>query len=265
MRRLRLLRIAVLVLPVFLALYPAQLVAVALHLRLARHVPRLFWRWVLMVAGVRVRLVGELSPSRPLFVCANHTSWLDIAVLTSIAPASFVTKADVAGWPVIGHLARLQRSIFIDRTRRTATAAVNQEIAERLADGDLIVLFPEGTSSSGDGVLPFRASLLGAVREALKRAGATDALTVQPLALVLAGHHGLPMDRRARVRWAWFGDMDLAPHLIDALASGPIEVEIRCGRVMAIDGDHDRKRLARDLEHEVRTMLAAGLTGRGRG
>lgn len=102
---------------------------------------------------------------------SNHVSWLDIIVLGSLRPLSFVAKSEIAGWPVVGTLARLQRTVFIDRARRADTAAVNAAVARRLAGGDLIVLFAEGTTGDGTRLLPFRSSLVGAARAALAGRG----------------------------------------------------------------------------------------------
>ena len=98
-------------------------------------------------------------PARGLIV-SNHLSYLDILVLASVAPAAFVSKADVRGWPMFGWLATLGGTVFIERERRTHVGAVNREVERALADGVPVVVFPEGTSSAGANILPFRSSLL---------------------------------------------------------------------------------------------------------
>jgi 1-acyl-sn-glycerol-3-phosphate acyltransferase len=249
--------------PLLLVLWPVQLVLVRTQ-RWAR-LPRFFWRTLLALAGVRVRVLGEPVQGRPVLIVANHASWLDIAVLSSVLPVAFVAKSEVAGWPVIGALARLQRTIFVDRERRTATGAANREMAARLAAGDALVLFPEGTSSLGTRVLPFRSALLGAVRDALLAdADAGRTIAVQPLAILIEGRRGVPIERPDRPRYAWYGDMALAPHLPAALADGVIEVALRFGAPVEAGREEDRKRLAARLKAEVAALLLEGVTGRSR-
>ena len=128
---------------------------------------------------------------------SNHTSWLDITVISTLAPVSFIAKREVASWPLFGTFARLQRSIFIDRTRRKGAAEANREIAERLAGGDAIILFAEGTTSDGNRVLPFRSSLVGAARDAVAEAGHTGHVLVQTLTVAYVRAQR-PADRTAR-------------------------------------------------------------------
>src|ERR1700716_1643589 len=127
-------------------------------------------------------------------------SWLDICVISALAPVVFVAKSEVARWPVFGWLAKLQRTIFIDRQARHQAGAATREIAGRLLGGDAVVLFAEGTSSDGTRVLPFRSSLVGAVHHALGSATHHTHVTVQPMSLAYGGvgqPHTLPHDRRS--------------------------------------------------------------------
>jgi 1-acyl-sn-glycerol-3-phosphate acyltransferase len=192
-------------------------------------------------------------------VTPNHVSWLDILTIGSVMPLSFVAKAEVARWPLFGLFARLQRSVFVDRARRSDTGRVTGEMASRLAGGEAIVLFPEGTSSNGTHVLPFRSSLLGAARAALADAGAP--VLVQPLAISVTHIDGLPAGRAERPRVAWYGDMEMLPHLLGVIASGPIDIELRWGEPVAFEAKTDRKALARRLEGEVRRLMTAARGG----
>jgi 1-acyl-sn-glycerol-3-phosphate acyltransferase len=259
----RLAAVILVALPLLLVLWPVQLVLV--RTREWARLPRFFWRTLLALAGVRVRVIGEPVRGRPVLIVANHASWLDIAVLSSVLPVAFVAKSEVAGWPVIGALARLQRTIFVDRARRSATAGANEAIAARLSEGAALVLFAEGTSSLGTRVLPFRSALLGAVRDALLAGGDPDlTIPVQPLAILIEGRRGVPIERPDRPRYAWYGDMALAPHLPLALADGVIEVALRFGAPVEAGREEDRKRLAARLEADVAALLLEGVTGRAR-
>lgn len=222
--------------------------------RIQGMVPVLFHRLVLRLFGVRVTVRGCPPGPEPTLVLANHVSWLDIPVLGSLRPLSFVAKSEIDGWPVIGLFARLQRSVFIERARRGATAEVNVEMAHRLARGEAIVLFPEGTTGDGNRLLPFRSSLVGAARAALTEP-TLDRIHLQPLAVAYVRRNGLPVTRRERPEIAWYGDMELAPHLAAFVREGPLDVVVTWGEPIAFDSASDRKRATAEAEARVRRAL----------
>ena len=249
---------------VTLVLLPVQWLAVRYEWGIRRTIPVLFHRIVCALVGVRVTQHGREAPERPLLLTANHLSWLDIPVLGSCIPLSFVAKSEVASWPLFGTFARLQRSVFVDRQRRSATGKTMSEIARRLTDGDAMVLFAEGTSSDGATVLPFRTALIGAAQAALAGNGngeGTQTVWVQPLAIVYTRIQGVPLDRRTRPLIAWYGDMDLAPHLWRLLKEGAVDVEVIWGEPVAVAPGTDRKTLARGLEETVRKAVTDTLFG----
>jgi len=225
----------------FLALVPFHLIGLLLGGRAAGLVPVLWHRFALRLLGVRVLVTGAPGKARPLLLVANHVSWLDISVLGSIAPLSFVAKSEVAGWPVFGLLAKLQRTIFVDRARRSASGDTVERVARRLARGDIVVLFAEGTSGDGNRVLPFRSSLLGAAERALAASGTAH---IQPVAIAYVRMHGLPLGRQHRAHVAWYGAMDLIPHLKRLIAIGGIDVRVVFGAVTPLAEGADRKRIA---------------------
>ncbi|MEZ5889821.1 MAG: lysophospholipid acyltransferase family protein [Xanthobacteraceae bacterium] len=243
-------------------LLPFQLVAVRYSLRMQRRIPTVFHRLICALLGVRIKTVGSPSSQRPLLIVSNHVSWIDIAVITTLAPVAFVAKREVASWPLFGLFAKLQRSVFVDRTRRHKTPEVNTEIARRLADGDPVVLFGEGTSSDGNRVLPFRSALIGAARDALAAAGHVEHILIQPLSIAYVGFHGLPMGRQHRPLAAWYGDLDLFPHLRAVVGHGALDAVVSWGEPIAFDAGSDRKAFARTLETEVRRLTTAALRGR---
>jgi 1-acyl-sn-glycerol-3-phosphate acyltransferase len=241
-------------------LFPLQWVLLK---RDSRHAGLLPWWWQRIAArllGLRVAVVGVPATERPLLIAANHVSWLDIVVLGSLMPLSFVAKAEVAGWPVFGFLARMQRTVFVDRTRRTETLGVADRIAARLRRGDPMVLFAEGTSSNGGEVLPFRSALLGAARQALTGDGLPA--MVQPVSIAYVRRNGLPLGRRGRTAIAWYGDMEIAGHLWGVLADGAIDVVVGFAEPIPFAADGDRKRVAAAAERTVRAMTAAAIAGR---
>src|SRR5271165_5878526 len=118
---------------VTIVLIPFQWIAVTLRLPAMRHIPVLYHRIVCALLDVHVTVVGARLDERPLLIVSNHVSWLDISVITSVTPVVFVAKQEVAGWPLFGLLAKLQRSVFVDRNQRHKTPDVNAEIGRRLA------------------------------------------------------------------------------------------------------------------------------------
>jgi lyso-ornithine lipid O-acyltransferase len=227
-----------------------------------RRIPTLYHCLICRILGVRITMIGRRIEEHPLLIVANHTSWLDISVITAVAPVVFVAKREVAAWPVFGLLARLQRSVFVDRVRRHKTRDVNSEIARRLADGDPVVLFGEGTSSDGNRVLAFRTALIGSARDAIAEARHVKRIWIQPLSVVYTAMLGLPLGRQSRCRVAWYGATSLLPHLRQLVARGAIDVTVSWGDPVGYDEFSDRKTVARRLEGDVRAMTVAALRGR---
>src|SRR4030088_1631877 len=256
---IRVILIALAFLALTLVLLPLQLIGIAFDLRLQRTIPHLYHRILCAVVGVGIREVAPRSAARSAVILSNHVSWLDICVISAQTPVVFVAKSEVAGWPVFGWLARLQRTIFINRQARHQTGAATREIAGRLLGGDAVVLFAEGTSSDGIRVLPFRSSLVGAVHHALGATTHHTHVTVQPMSLAYVGFGGGPMGRSLRERVAWYGDVELVPHLLGVLASGAVDVTVSWGEATAYDMSADRKAIARGAEQSVRRMTAAAL------
>jgi 1-acyl-sn-glycerol-3-phosphate acyltransferase len=245
-----------------LALLPFQWIAARMKLPMRRRIPTFYHGLVCRILGVRIRTVGRRADEQPLLIVANHTSWLDICVITAVAPVVFVAKREVSAWPIFGLLARLQRSVFVDRTRRHKTRDVNSEIARRLADGDPVLLFGEGTSSDGNRVLPFRTALIGSARDAVAVAEHAERVWIQPLSVAYTAMLGVPLGRESRCRVAWYGGAPLLPHLRQLVAHGAIDVMVSWGDPIPFDEFSDRKTVARRLEAEVRAMTVAVLRGR---
>jgi lyso-ornithine lipid O-acyltransferase len=242
------------------ALIPVQAVAVYFEWPMRHAIPKLYHRVLCALIGVRVHVVGSPPKQGPLLILANHSSWLDITVITSMLSVVFVAKSEVATWPLFGLLAKLQRSIFVDRRRRHKTGETSSEIAQRLVDGDPVVLFAEGTSSDGNRVLPFRTALIGAARELLAvHNHIADRVTIQPLSVAYVGWQGLPLDRRQRTAVSWYGTVELVPHLVNIVRSGAIDVVLTWGEPVTYDDNTDRKVLAKAMEVAVRQLTTTSL------
>jgi lyso-ornithine lipid O-acyltransferase len=217
-----------------------------------------YYRVLCAILRIRVQIDGKPVRGRAVLFVSNHVSWADIVVIGSIAPVAFVAKREVASWPMVGVTARLQRTVFVDRTRRHQTADAVKQIVERLAGGTSVVLFAEGTSSDGNRVLPFRSALVGAVREAAARGD----IVIQPMSICYTGQHGIPMGRQHRPLVAWYGDLDFMPHIRDFIARGVVDAVVSYAEPMPADAGADRKAMAKDLERTVRRITTATLRGR---
>ena len=194
--------------------------------RTGRHVGRIF--------KLEIRADGKL-PARGLLVC-NHVSYVDIIVLVSLAPAMFVAKREVKAWPVMGLMAQLGGTLFIDRRRRTHVGEINTDIQAALDDGALVIVFPEGTSSDGRSVLPFKSSLLEPATTQ------KHPLTVGRVRYTLAS--GADDDAVA-----YWGDAVFFTHLLNLLSRDIVRATVRFAPVT--DLGSDRKELARRLQAEV--------------
>jgi 1-acyl-sn-glycerol-3-phosphate acyltransferase len=245
---------------VTIVLMPVQWLAVALKRPLRRRIPVFYHRFVCRLVGVRVRTTGAPVDDRPLLIVANHSSWLDISIITSCAPVVFVAKSEIARWPFFGLLAKLQRTVFVERDRRQKTGEVNARIAQRLADGDPVLLFGEGTAGDGNRVLPFRTALIGAARDAIASAR-NERVWIQPLSIAYVGQQGIALGRHLRPRAAWYGKMKLTEHIGQIVRTGAVDVSVTWGEPMLYDGAIDRKVLARQLESAVRSHTVAALRG----
>ena len=242
-----------------LVLVPLQLIAMKTRLWSEWRVLRLWHRANCRALGFRIHQHGKLTARRPLVVASNHVSWTDISVIGSRCDVSFIAKADMAAWPVMGWLARLQRTIFIERERRRTSGTQASEIARRLAAGEAIVLFAEGTTGDGNTILPFKSTLFGAATMAISE-GAVDKVFIQPMTIAYTRIQGMPMGRRGRPLAAWIGDTELAPHAATLLSEGAVDVELHFGEAMDFAAGDSRKEATRRAEAEVRTMLQAALS-----
>ena len=242
-----------------------QAVAIRVAPRLSRRLPMLVNRLLLVALGVRVHVRGDVTPRRPTVLVANHVSWLDIPVLAAVAPVRFVSKAEVGSWPVIGWLARLVRTVFIERGNHGTIGEKASEVAEALRAGDIVIIFPEGTTSDGNRVLFFKSGLLGGVRSAMEG----EDLLVQPISIVHTHASGLPLGRAHRSHAAYPGGVSLGASLRRVLGEGALDVAVDWGEPVPYPPAAERKRFAARLEGIVRDMFVArvadGRMGAGAG
>lgn len=221
----------------------------------SKHFTHRYSNWLNKTMTARITVNGTPVKDEPCLIVANHASWQDIFLIGGTVPVAFVAKSDVAEWPVIGTLARMAGTVFVDRTRRQASGETKNVMQDRLENGETLVLFPEGTTSDGSQILPFKSALFGASQLEING----EPVKVQPVTVAYKKVWSLPMARAVRNNFAWAGDVALGEHLWNNLQSGPIEVSITFHEPMTVDDVGGRKVLAKLSEEIIRESLAQEL------
>jgi 1-acyl-sn-glycerol-3-phosphate acyltransferase len=205
------------------------------------------WARVLCpVLGIRIEVVGDFPQGWSGLAIANHLGYADILVLGSILPGTFVSKADVARWPLIGLLASIAGTVYVDREDRAAAGAFAGQLKTRILTGDTILLFPEGTSTRGETILPFKTAPFAAI-------AGLSGKTVLPLHIDVVEVDGKPAVGPCRDTVCWHGDAELVPHLYRLLGLRGIRFRVVLGAPIPCDG-RDRKTLARESWERVTSL-----------
>jgi lyso-ornithine lipid O-acyltransferase len=240
-----------------LSLMPIQWLGLILHLRWVSTLPVFYHRGCCRILGFRVHRIGTPTHERPVLFAANHISYTDITILGSLIPGSFIAKTEVANWPLFGWLAKLQRTVFVDR-RIGSAAAQRDAMSQRLVAGDALILFPEGTSGDGNRVLPFKSALFGAA----ENKGNIYRIVVQPVSLAYTRLDGMPIGRSRRPLFAWYGSMGLIPHLWGMIGLGALEALVQFHPATSVVDCGSRKALAAYCQARVAGGMASALCGR---
>ncbi len=189
---------------------PFQILLLAVHRGTGAYIlPHLWHKAVCAVLRIRIHVEGAPERGQQVFFVGNHLSYLDIPAIGSVIRGSFVAKKDVESWPLFGFLSKLQQTAFISRSRTDATRE-KDALDKILAQGKSLILFPEGTSTDGRSVVPFKSSLFSiALRDQVR-----DTLLIQPFTIRLVSADGRPPDtQEARDIYAWHNDMDTPLHI----------------------------------------------------
>jgi 1-acyl-sn-glycerol-3-phosphate acyltransferase len=236
-----------------LVLLPVQMVLIRLPGTGKQRLPMRYWGGVARIVGLRLDVSGAVAQGdgRPVIFVANHSSWLDIVALGAVLPGCFVAKAEVARWPGINWVAAAGRTIFVSRRHRAAAGERNA-MQERLAAGDNLILFPEGTTSDGARVMPFHPTFLALAGDATRP-------IVQAVTIVYDRMDGLPICRRNRPLVAWYGDMDIASHYAE-LGRHDWRARIVIDPPLVVAGG--RKQLGAALEARIGAVAAQIRQGR---
>lgn len=202
-----------------------------------RQIVRTWHRTAARIVGIQIHALGPVASTGTL-IAANHVSYIDIIALGALTGATFVAKSSVAHWPIIGFLARLTNTLFVDRTGTQSLTQV-QAITATLNAGHSVVMFPEGTSTAGRTVLPFKSTLFEAARRTRQIA------PVQPVTISYAKRRDgtdLPIDER-RVH-PWVGDDELVPHLWALLQHPGVVADVQFHKPVIAHTFASRKELA---------------------
>lgn len=211
--------------------------------------PMLFHRGLCRIFGLRLHVEGKLCEERPTLYISNHVSYLDIFLLGSIVPGYFIAKSEVSGWPLLGKLAKLQNTLFIERNGRHARAQVDI-LQKQLISGNNLILFPEGTSTDGIHVEPFKSSLFHAAES-----NPDIGIQIQPITLAYTNHKGQPMPQSIRDYYAWYADMPFLPHFVQALGMRSADVELILHAPVKIQAYESRKACAEDCWSTINKAL----------
>jgi lyso-ornithine lipid O-acyltransferase len=247
------LRLAALCLPLaafVIAVGPPTPIARTFGWRFARGAPVLFQRFLCAGLGVRVRGHGALGRAAKQLVVADHVSWLDIPVLATLAPMSFLAKTEIGDNPTSRELVGLQGVIYVDRGRRSCIPKVNVHMIERMRGGSPVALFAEATTGDGNRLMRFRSSHFEAIRQAAAGDDHGEAI-IQPIYLDYSPLAGLPIARGERPRVAWYGDITFFDHFI---RGGGVTCDVYCGTPIPVGPGLDRKTAARLTEAAVRGL-----------
>mgnify|MGYP003394604016 CR=1 FL=1 len=191
------------------------------------------------VFGFDIEAVGydaELMKRKNFLLVSNHMSYLDVLILSSIQPCVFVTSVDMGNQFFVGQMAEMGGSIFVERRHRGQIDRDLTVMADTLRAGHHVVIYPEGTSSNGESVLPFKKSLLMSAVEA--------GVDVMPVTLKYLEIDGEPFGPSNRDRVCWYGDMDFFPHFLSLMKLGNVKVRLEFHEPIAVRPDMTRHELA---------------------
>lgn len=229
---------------------PPQIIVLLFHKgKYAYVIPQFWHRGVAKIIGLKIEVLGTPIHNKQIMYISNHLSYLDIPVIGSILKASFIAKEDIAHWPVIGFLSTVQQTAFISRNAYNAKKVANA-LDKMVKDGKSLILFPEGTSTVGTSVLPFKSSLFS-----LATPKDLPPIPIQPFVIELISVNGKSPTTESRDLYAWYGDMDFAPHIWDYLQNKGATIRLTFLDKITPDAEMDRKTLSKMVEDKISAGL----------
>lgn len=228
-------------------------IARLLRIKSREKIPHIFHHGVCFILGLKRQFSGQLHTDRPCLYVSNHISYIDIFVLGGL-PAYFIAKSEVANWPVLGPLSKFQNTLFIERRAGKARAQLDL-MKTHLHKGNSLTLFPEGTSTDGIHVEPFKSSLL----EAANLSGKGDSakkVAIQPITVAYTHYNNEKIvDQSVRDNYAWYAKMPFAPHFFNLFSLKKAGVKIHYHPVCYIEDFESRKQCAEHCQSLVASKL----------
>ena len=212
---------------------PIQLLFVIFKIKYRFYLPILFHKILLSILNIKVKLVGQNNKYRPLVLIGNHTSYIDIMILGSLMPISFVAKSEISRWFLFGFLAKMQNTVFIQRKNLKTKESINK-INKILNSNYAVVLFPEGTTNTGKKILNFKTSLFNLFES-------NNTIRLQNFTLCYTHVNNMPIDSRSRPQISWYGDMKMLKHLGGLLKLSCINVTLVFHPVFLTKGLHRKE------------------------
>ncbi len=206
------------------------------------NIPNIFHKGLRFIMGIRVSFTGELNQTKPTLYVSNHISYLDILVLGDLK-AYFIAKAEVASWPVIGKLAEFQNTLFIERRAGRARHQLSV-MQQHLNNSKNLILFPEGTSTDGVHVDPFKSSLFEAANLAALNQTSSLRVAIQPITIAYTHQADQKMNRQMLDHYAWYAEMPFGSHAARLFALKKVDVKVHYHPVCYIDDFETRKHCA---------------------
>ena len=232
---------------IFAALFIGKIIPV-----FGKWLPVIFHKLLLWLLSVRIEFEGEINKSNDCnFFISNHLSYLDIPILGSRYPLRFVAKSEVGDWPLFGFLAKLGKTIFISRNT-SDTLDQKNKILKSLSSDEKTFIFPEGTTSDGNRVLDFKSSSFSALEG--------KNYNIQPIVIVYSDLNGIPINRWLRPVIAWYGDMDLKPHLSKLVCLRSIKARLIYLDKVNSKNFSSRKDLSKYLENKIKKVYSRALS-----
>ena len=210
--------------------------------RFLAHAARWWSKSMVMILGLQV--LHNIKPrdrtAENFLIVANHQSYLDVVVIGSLFPTLLVAKSEVRKWPIIGWFATLGGTVYVDRKAFRGAINAAKQIAQALSQGISVQIFPEGTSTNGDHVLPFKPSLFGAA--------VASHVKILPITIRYVAINDVPFEPRTRDYVCWYGDMSFAGHFWNMLGQKSITVSVAANPVIPPEHYPDSKQIA-ELAH----------------
>ncbi len=191
----------------------------------------------MLVKGLDIHIeqTGDI-PENGVLVASNHRSYLDIVVILAHLKAAFLAKKELASWPLFGLAAKRGNTVFVDRSSAQSRTAARQALGEKLSQGISVVVFPEGTTSAGPGILPFKKGIF--------HLAATQEIPVVPVAICYENPKA-----------AWIGDDFFLPHFLEIFKTSPLKARVSFGPVLRItDGDALRKAAQASVQQQLNAI-----------